>query len=277
MKKKLLISLGLLGVSSLFLAACSSSNDATTTPSKTVLTVATDSDTAPFTFKEDGNFTGYDIDVVDAIFKGSDAYEVKFVTTAFDSILTGVDADRYQIAANDFNYNEERAEKYLFSDPISKSNYAITSAAGTAYNNLDELSGKSTEVLPGSNYAQVLEDWNTANSDKTPITINYVASSTGLSTRVQHIENGSIDFILYDAISSAYIVDDQGYDLTVTNITNKVGGEKDGLEYLLFADTKDGKDLKDFVDKRIAELKSDGTLTKLSEKYFGGDYVSTIE
>lgn len=41
---------------------------------------------------------------------------MEFVTTAFDSILTGVDADRYQIAANDFNYNEERAQKYLFSD-----------------------------------------------------------------------------------------------------------------------------------------------------------------
>lgn len=71
--------------------------------------------------------------MVKAIFKDSKKYKVEFVTTAFDSILTGVDADRYQIAANDFNYNEERAEKYLFSDPISKSNYAITSAEGTSY------------------------------------------------------------------------------------------------------------------------------------------------
>lgn len=67
---------------------------------------------------------------------------MEFVTTAFDSILTGVDADRYQIAANDFNYNEERAQKYLFSDPISHSNYAITSAKGTSYDSLDDLSGK---------------------------------------------------------------------------------------------------------------------------------------
>ena len=93
------------------------------------------------------DFKGYDIDLVKAIFKDSDKYEVKFVTTPFDSILTGVDSGRYQIAANDFNYNEERAQKYGFSDPISRSNYAITSAEGTKYTSLDDLSGKTTEVL----------------------------------------------------------------------------------------------------------------------------------
>ena len=94
------------------------------------------------------------IDLVKAVFKDSDKYEVKFVTTPFDSILTGVDSGRYQIAANDFNYNEERAQKYSFSDPISRSNYAIISAEGTKYTSLDDLSGKTTEVLPGTNYAQ---------------------------------------------------------------------------------------------------------------------------
>ena len=42
-------------------------------------------------------------------------------------------------------------------------------------------------LLPGSNYAQLLENWNHANEDKKPITINYASSSTGLSTRIQHI------------------------------------------------------------------------------------------
>ena len=168
------------------------------------------------------------------------------MTTALDSILTGVDADRYQIAANDFNYNEERAEKYLFSDPISKSNYAITSAEGTSYDSLDDLSGKSTEVISGSNYAQVLEKWNDENPDKEPIKINYASSSTGLTTRVQHIENGTIDFILYDAISSNYLVEDQGFNLTVTNVTDDIGGATDGLEYLLFADTDEGTKLQKF-------------------------------
>lgn len=276
MKKKLLFVFGLTILASLVLVACSSQS-ATQSSGKTTLRVATDSDTAPFTYKKDGNFTGYDIEVVNAIFKDSDNYEISYVTTAFDSILTGIDADRYQIAANDFNYNEERAQKYLFSDPISKSNYAIVSAEGTSYASLDDLSGKSTEVLSGSNYAQVLEEWNKSHSDKTPITINYVAGSTGLATRIQHIENKNIDFILYDAISAKYIVKNQVFNLAVTNVSDSIGGKTDGLEYLLFAKDKNGKKIQTFVNKRIKALKEDGTLAKLSQKYFGGDFVPNLD
>ena len=199
------------------------------------------------------------------------------MTKPCDSNLTGVDSGRYQIAANEFNYNEEREQKYGFSDPISRSNYAITSAEGTKYTSLDDLSGKTTEVLPGSNYAQLLENWNHANADKTPITINYASSSTGLSTRIQHIQEGKIDFILYDAISSEYIVKDQGYKLAVNKIKDDIGMKTDGLEYLLFSNDKQGKELKTFVNKRIKELKKDGTLAKLSKEYFGGDYVSDLK
>lgn len=103
--------------------------------SKETLVVATDSDTAPFTYKKGNSFKGYDIDVVKAIFKGS-KYKVTFKTVPFDSITVGLDAGKYDLAANDYNYNEERAQKYLFSDPISRSNYAITSAKGKKYTSL---------------------------------------------------------------------------------------------------------------------------------------------
>ena len=47
--------------------------------------------------------------------------------------------------------------------------------------------------------------------------------------------------------------------------------------YLLFSNDKQGKELKTFVNKRIKELKKDGTLAKLSKEYFGGDYVSDLK
>ena len=122
-----------------------------------------------------------------------------------------------------------------------------------------------------------MEKWNKNNPDKEPIEIKYAASSTGLTTRVQHIENGTIDFILYDAISSNYLIEDRGFNLTVTNVKGKVGGENDGLEYLLFADTSDGKALQKFVNKRLKSLKEDGTLAELSQTYFGGDFVSSVK
>lgn len=277
MEKRQLLALGFLSLSALVLAACSTDNADKDDADKIKIVVATDSDTAPFTYKEGDEFKGYDIEVVEEIFDDSETYEVEFVTTAFDSILTGIDSGRYQIAANDFNYNEERAEKYLFSDPISKSNYAVATKDGLEIKSLDDLSGKSTEAITGSNYAQVLDDWNKANPDKDPIQINYMPGTTGLTSRVQHLADGKIDFILYDAISLQYIVTDQNFDLKVTGLELDSAAENEGLEYLLFADTAEGKELQSFVNKRLQELKADGSLAEISQEYFGGDFVSSLK
>jgi polar amino acid transport system substrate-binding protein len=258
------LSTGLLTVAAL--ASLAVSADA-----KTKVVVATDSDTAPFTYKEGDKFAGYDIDVVKAIFKGSEDYEIAFETVPFSSILTGIDAGRYQIGANYFNYNEERAEKYLFSDPISKSNYAVATAKGAKVKSLADLAGKTAEAIAGSNYAQILEKWNKDNPKK-KITINYVSDKTGVVTRLQRVESGAIDFILYDAISIEHIKDDQGIDIAVNQLTDDIGGDKDGLEYLVFAKDEAGEEWRDYVNDRIEELTEDGTLTKLSKKHFGGDF-----
>ncbi|EHI73481.1 amino acid ABC transporter substrate-binding protein [Streptococcus criceti] len=276
MKLKNFFLVGLaLGLAALTLTACSSKSGGS---AKQDIIVATDSDTAPFTFTgKDNKQTGYDIEVMKAIFKGSKKYHLKFETAEFESILPGIDSDRYQIAANDFNYNADRAKKYLFSDPISVSNYAIVTKSGTKYDKLEQLSGKSTEALAGSNYAQTLEDWNKQHPDKEPIKVNYVSGQTGFTSRLQDLDQGKIDFIFYDQISSSYAAKDQGFDFTVSKLQDKVGSNKDGKEYLLFGKTDQGKELQAFVNRRIKTLQKDGTLKKLSQKYFGGDYVSSLK
>ena len=60
-------------------------------------------------------------------------------------------------------------------------------------------------------------------------------------------------------------------------LKDDIGMKTDGLEYLIFSKNKQGKELKTFVNKRIKELKKDGTLAKLSKEYFGGDYVSDLK
>ncbi|EMB57708.1 transporter substrate-binding domain-containing protein [Streptococcus mutans] len=243
--------------------------------SQETITVATDSDTAPFTYKKDKKFDGYDIALVKAIFKESKKYKVKFETVSFSSILTGIDSGRYQLLANNFNYSKERAEKYLFSNPVSKSNYAIASKKGK-YKSLDDLSGKSVEVYAGSNYAAILENWNKNHTEKTAIKIHYVANTVTLTQRLQNVEAGKIDFLFYDVISLQTVIKDQAINLKVTNVKGKIGGEKDGLEYLLFAKDKTGEKLQTFVNKRLKELKKAGILKKLSQQYLAGDRVSHL-
>ena len=120
-------------------------------------------------------------------------------------------------------------------------------------------------------------NWNKEHADKNPIEVRYVSDKLGLGQRLADVESGKIDFILYDAISANYVTKDQELNLTVTNLKDKVGESKDGIEYFLFPEDKEGEKLAAFVNKRLSSLKKDGSLKKLSKKYFGGDFVSNLK
>lgn len=91
------------------------------------------------------------------------------------------------------------------------------------------------------------------------------------------LENEQLDFLFYDAISLKTAIKDQGYDLTITKLTEKVGDDKDGLEYFIFADDAKGKELQGFVNKKLLQLKKSGELKKLSQEFFEGDFVSELK
>ena len=153
------------------LVACSSSSEKKT--EKIKVEVGTVGTTKPFSYEDkDGKLTGYDIEVLRAIFKDSDKYEVNFNKTKWASIFSGLDSDRYQIGANNISYSEERANKYLYASPYAKNPTVLVVRKGEGIKSLDDIGGKSTEVVQGTSTAQQLEDYNKEHSDN-PTKINY--------------------------------------------------------------------------------------------------------
>jgi polar amino acid transport system substrate-binding protein len=194
----------------------------------------------------------------------------------FGTIVPGIDSGRFQIGANDFGWTPERAEKYYFSSPLSKSNNAIAVKKNSgSYKSLSDLAGKSTQVNSASNYSKVLNDWNVKNPKK-KIDIFYVSGQTPFSNRLTDTISGKIDFVLYDAISLKQTIKDMGMEkqLKVENIrATSADTAHDGYEYFMFAKTAEGKKIQKAVNKVLKELEADGTLKKLSKKYLGGDFV----
>ena len=107
--KKILGITGVAIASVALLAACSSkSKDTSSSKSaaaKETVNFATVGTTAPFSYEENGELTGYDVEVAKAVFKDSDKYEVKFQKTEWTSVFTGLDAAKYQMAGNNFSYS----------------------------------------------------------------------------------------------------------------------------------------------------------------------------
>ncbi|MFC4652382.1 transporter substrate-binding domain-containing protein [Lactococcus nasutitermitis] len=275
MKKSIKLSLAVISLVTVgALSACSSNAKTSSSKGKTTIIVASDGSTKPFEYgNSQGKLTGYDIAVAKAVFAKLPQYNVKYQTVDFSGITPGITSGRYQMGANDFGWTKERAKSFNFSNPISKSNDAIAVRTGK-YTDFASLAGKSTIGNPASNYSKEIESWNTAHPDK-KIKIDFASDQTSINTRLMQIESGKIDFMLYDKISLTQAVKEQGFnDLKVEDINDQTGDpEHDGYEYFIFGQDEQGQKLQKAVNGELKKLQADGTLSKISKKYLGGDFV----
>lgn len=272
MKLKKVISLALVAASALVIAACSNNaSDSSEASGKEVVRVATNASPKPFNYEdENGELTGYEIEVVKAIFKDSDKYDLEFEKTEWSSIFAGLDSDRYQMAVNNISYTEERAGKYLYAYPVAKNpNVLVVQKDDDSIKSMEDLGGKKTEVVQGTNSAAQLEEWNKEHADN-PTELSYTkADFQQIMTR---LNDGQADYKIFDRISVETIIKNQGLNnLKIIELPDTA----QPFVYPIFAKGQD--ELKEFVDGRIKELQADGTLDKLSKEFFGGDYAPTAE
>ena len=248
------------------LAACSGGAKKEEAASKKEIIVATNASPKPFNYEENGELTGYEIELVRAIFKDSDKYDVKFEKTEWSGVFAGLDADRYQMAVNNISYTKERAEKYLYAAPTAKNpNVLVVKKDDSSIKSLDDIGGKSTEVVQGTTSAKQLEDYNKQHADN-PTVLNYTRAD--FQQIMGRLSDGQFDYKIFDKIGVETVIKNQGLDnLKVIELPS----DQQPYVYPLLAKGQD--ELKTFVDKRIKELYKDGTLEKLSKQFFGDTYL----
>lgn len=249
------------------LAACSGgAKKEGESASKKEIIVATNATPKPFNYEENGELTGYEIEVVRAIFKDSDKYDVKFEKTEWSGVFAGLDADRYNMAVSNISYTKERAEKYLYAAPTAKNpNVLVVKKDDPSIKSLDDIGGKSTEVVQGTTSAKQLEDYNKQHSDN-PTVLKYTKAD--FQQIMGRLSDGQFDYKIFDKIGVETVIKDQGLDnLKVIELPS----DQQPYVYPLLAKGQD--ELKSFVDKRIQELYKDGTLEKLSKQFFGDTYL----
>ena len=248
------------------LAACSGGAKKEEAASKKEIIVATNASPKPFNYEENGELTGYEIELVRAIFKDSEKYDVKFEKTEWSGVFAGLDADRYNMAVSNISYTKERAEKYLYAAPTAKNpNVLVVKKDDPSIKSLDNIGGKSTEVVQGTTSAKQLEDYNKQHSDN-PTVLKYTKAD--FQQIMGRLSDGQFDYKIFDKIGVETVIKDQGLDnLKVIELPS----DQQPYVYPLLAKGQD--ELKSFVDKRIQELYKDGTLEKLSKQFFGDTYL----
>ncbi|HES9593860.1 TPA: transporter substrate-binding domain-containing protein, partial [Streptococcus pneumoniae] len=148
---------------------------------------------------------------------------------------------------------------------VKDPNVLVVKKDDSSIKSLDDVGGKSTEVVQGTTSAKQLEDYNKQHSDN-PTILNYTKAN--LQQIMGHLSDGQFDYKIFDKITVETVIKNQGLDnLKVIDLPS----DQQPYVYPLLAKGQD--ELKTFVDKRIQELYKDGTLEKLSKQFFGDTYL----
>ena len=249
------------------------SSSATDSGEKKVVKAVTSGTLAPYFYVNDDNeLTGVDIDIVKEVFNRLPQYELQIEQA---DALQGVLSGQYDIAVNNYGYTEERADSYYFSLPYKTSfNEYIQRTDDEPLTSLEDLAdrGYKIELGAGSLTANALEKWNADNPDHQ---INIVYSNAGFQVRYQHIVDGTTDV----AIDDGPIIDNllPQFGLEGQLVANEIDAETEDFlfpqnnTYFLFGKNEEGATLRDDVDAVLKEMKEDGTLAEITEKYLGRD------
>ena len=247
---------------------------------KITVVAATSGSPKPFTYEEDGELTGQNIELIKAVFEKLPQYKLKIVKVEFSSIFSGLTSGRYQIAVNNLAKNAEREKNYLFTDPIFKNSYVVIFKNGSdKAKTADEwsgsdLAGLSTVGSSGVNSTTAIEEYNKANPDNT-IELNY--SSEDLKSQLEGVESGKYDFLVMDKPMFEYYQKEYSLDLTGKTISGDLSTALMSEPYSYFVVGKEETQLAEDINAALKEVVEDGTSKQINEKYFDEDYSPTYD
>jgi cystine transport system substrate-binding protein len=183
--------------------------------------------------------------------------KVKLQPTKWDGILAALESKRLDAVINQVTISDERKKKYDFSTPYTVSGIqALTQKKNEGkFKTAADLAGHKVGVGLGTNYEQWLKD-------NVPKAI--IKTYDDDPTKYQDLRVGRIDAILVDRLAAFELI-------KKTNDTLAISGEPFSRQEAGVALRKGEPELLAAVNKAIEELRADGTLKKLSEKYFNAD------
>ncbi len=221
---------------------------------KDTYTVASDTSFVPFEFKENGEYVGFDIELINAI-ADEVGFDIQLETTNFDGIIPGLQTGSFDIAIAGITITDDRKKTVDFSDPYYDAGLRIgVSVDNKDINGIEDLKGKTVATRLGSTSADYI---------KKNIEGAEASQFEQLDQVYLAVENGSADAVLYDSPNVAYYIQTKGED------SLKLVGELYQAEQYGIAFAKGQDELVSKVNEALSTLKESGKYDEIYEKWFG--------
>ena len=220
------------------------------------ITVAMEGTWQPFTYHdENGTLTGFDVEVAKYI-ADYIGVEVEYIEGEWDGLLMGVEAGRYDMMVNGCDVTDERKETYDFSDAYAYDRVVVmVKDDNDEIQSMEDPKDKVTANTISSTYAEIAEGYGAT-----------VQGVDDLIQTIQLLQQGRVDATLNAEVVYGDYIKTVGGDPGI-----KVACYADEVYEIAIPMKKGSTELVKVVNEAIAQAHADGTLKKLSEKYFGVD------
>lgn len=216
----------------------------------------------PFTYhNDDGSLAGLDVELGTALAEKL-GVEVEFQEAAWDSLLIGIDSGRFDTVINSVSITDERAEKYDFSDPYYyEARRVVVRADDDSIQAPEDLNGKKIATNATNAFLPWYEEQG--------------AEIIGIDTSAEAIDlvlSGRADFLGTNVpVLNAYL--DEHPD--AKDKLKEAFVIPNSEDVIAIPVRKGETEFLDAINAALAELRADGTLKAISEKYLGGDYTES--
>lgn len=237
-----------------------------------VLTVGTEGDAPMYSMADaQGNVTGYDADVANALCAQLKV-QCKFVVQSFNTLIPSLSSNRFDVLISGLGVTDARREKIDFSIAYGSSPQYFVVAKGSPAlqaTNLEQiikaLSGKTVGVVNGTTYARYVAK-HVPDAD--------IKTYDSVEQLLGDLQAGRLDSGYSDSDTwTDFFKTSGGAKFARVNVKIRSSDDPATLGYGMGVGIRKGNaELTAKVDRALCTLINDGTLSKVSQKWFQEDY-----
>jgi ABC-type amino acid transport substrate-binding protein len=249
----------LLALASVAVAGCGGGGDSTTGGGGSAsagggggepLTVGSDIPYPPFEQGKPGNYTGFDIELMEAIAEQM-GRKAEFQDTSFETIFRDVAQGKFEAVVSAATITDEREQAVDFSNPYYLSEQAVLVKEGSDIESLEDLDGKTVAAQQGTTGLELAKE-KLSGSEIRPYPEGPDA--------VNALKAGTVEGVVIDAPVAQNAVEKSGG----VEIAEKVPTEETYGIAVAQGDTQ----LLGEINKSLKKVEQDGTYKKIYEKWF---------
>jgi polar amino acid transport system substrate-binding protein len=245
-------------IAGIFLNGCAGSSGGK------ILKIGVDDSYPPMEYRDDKNtIVGFDMDLANEIAKKL-GMKIELISTAWDGIFQALNTDKFDCIVSSVSLTEERQKNFAFTRPyIANSQVIVVPPSNDTIKEGQDLAGRKV----GVQVSTTAHDSANKLLEKIKFTLS---TYDQVIQPFQDLKTGRIEAVIVDEVVARYYV-------TKDKTSFKVSSGKLTNEPISICFKKTNTALRDKIEAVLVGFQKDGTMKKISEKWFGEDLTSNID